>query len=109
MEKTHYKSEESIHSYLLQIILNLEKLANANIAFFYHVRAFDRNGLVFVHKYIHDNIVGINVNKWYIIDIKSTTIGEEITNVVKNQLGEFLERNLSIEVVFTDSDSIPLI
>ena len=43
----------------------------------------------------------------YIIDIESTTIGEEITNVVKNQLCEFLERNLSIAVVLSDDDSIP--
>jgi hypothetical protein len=38
-----------------------------------------------INKYIHDNIIGINVNKWYIIDIKSSTIhlingGEDISS-----------------------------
>ena len=38
-----------------------------------------------INKYIHDNIVGLDINKWYIIDIKSSTIqlingGEDISS-----------------------------
>lgn len=38
-----------------------------------------------IEKYIRDNVVGLNVNKWYIIDIKSSTIqlingGEDISS-----------------------------
>jgi hypothetical protein len=38
-----------------------------------------------INKYIQENIIGINVNKWYIIDIKSSTInlingGEDVSS-----------------------------
>jgi len=54
-----------------------------------------------INKYIQDNIVGINVNKWYIIDIKSSTIqlingGEDISSkllysVYKSQIYIYTE------------------
>jgi hypothetical protein len=68
-----------------------------------------------LNKYIKDNIIGLNVNKWYIIDIKSSTIqlingGEDISSkllysVYKSQVYIYTQAlNQSLKDLGIDND-----